>query len=72
MQTVNYESLKTQLDTNEQADYNFQERRHSEWTENYQLYRDKVIVNRLTQRQSINVPLIKGIVKTVAANTDEF
>jgi len=31
-----------------------------------------VIVNRLTQRQSINVPLIKGIVKTVQANTDEF
>lgn len=72
MQTVDYESLKTKLDANEQADFKFQERRHSEWTENYQLYRDKVIINRLTQRQSINVPLIKGVVKTVQANTDEF
>jgi hypothetical protein len=72
MKTVDYEKLKTQLDLNEQADFRFQQRRHSQWTENYQLYRDNVIINRLTQRQSINVPLIKGIVKTVAANTDEF
>ena len=72
MQKVHYEKLTTQLDANEKADFNYQERRHSEWTENYQLYRDKVIVNRLTQRQSINVPLIKGVIKTVQANTDEF
>jgi hypothetical protein len=72
MQTVNYEELKTQLDTNEQADYSYRERRQPQWTENYQLYRDKVIINRLTQRQSINVPFIKGIIKTVQANTDEF
>src|SRR5262249_24496812 len=38
----------------------------------YQLYRDKVIINRLTQRQSVNVPLIKSIVKTSLANVDEF
>lgn len=72
MQKVDYLKLTTQLDANEKADFNYQERRHSEWTENYQLYRDKVIVNRLTQRQSINVPLIKGVIKTVQANTDEF
>src|SRR5579885_325690 len=72
MQKVNYESLKLQLDLNERSDYEYQRRRHSEWTENYQLYRDRVIINRLTQRQSINVPLIKGVIKTVAANTDEF
>lgn len=72
MQKVNYEELKTQLDTNEQADYSFQKRRHDQWTENYQLYRDTVIINRLTQRQSINVPLIKGSVKTIMANIDEF
>jgi len=28
-------------------------------TENYQLYRDTVITNRLTQRQSVSVPLMK-------------
>ncbi len=72
MNPVNYEDLKSQLDNNEQADFDFQKRRHEQWTENYQLYRDKIIVNRLTQRQSINVPFIKGIVKTVLANTDEF
>lgn len=72
MQKVNYEDLKTKLDTNEVADYDYQKRRHSQWTENYQLYRDTVIINRLTQRQSINVPLIKGTVKTIMANLDEF
>lgn len=72
MQTVDYEKLKPQLDLNEQADFKYQQRRHEQWTENYQLYRDRVITNRLTQRQSINVPLIKGIIKTVLANTDEF
>src|SRR6267143_6033850 len=72
MQKVDYLKLTTQLDFNEQADFRYQQRRHEQWTENYQLYRDRVIINRLTQRQSINVPLIKGIIKTVLANTDEF
>lgn len=72
MQKVDYIKLVPQLDANEKADFEYQQRRHSEWTENYQLYRDKVIINRLAQRQSINVPLIKGVIKTVQANTDEF
>jgi hypothetical protein len=72
MQKVDYESLKTQLLMNEKADFEYQKRRHEQWTENYQLYRDKVIINRLTQRQSINVPLIKGTVKTILSNTDQF
>lgn len=72
MQKVDYEKLKTQIDANELADFTFQERRHSNWTENYQLYRDKVITNRLTQRQSINVPLMKGTIKTIMASIDEF
>jgi hypothetical protein len=72
MNPVDYDKLKSQLENNEQADFDFQKRRHEQWTENYQFYRDKVITNRLTQRQSINVPFIKGIVKTVLANTDEF
>lgn len=72
MQKVNYEDHKEELRLDEEQDFKFQERRHPEWTENYQLFRDKVIINRLTQRQSINVPFIKGIVKTVMANIDEF
>lgn len=71
-QKVNYENLKEELRLDEEADFRYQERRHSQWTENYQLFRDKIITNRLTQRQSINVPFIKGIVKTVMANIDEF
>ena len=44
--------------------FNWRERRHADWTENYMLYRDKVIINRLTQRQSVNVPLMKTSIKT--------
>ncbi len=49
-----------------------QERRHPDWRENYSLYRDKVTVNRLTQRQSVNVPLMKETIKTLLSKTDEF
>lgn len=72
MQTVDYASLKPKLDADEIADFKYQERRHPQWTENYQLYRDTVIINRLTQRQSINVPLMKGTIKTILSNIDEF
>lgn len=72
MQKVDYEKLKVQIDANERADFEFQERRHPQWTENYQLYRDKVITNRLTQRQSINVPQMKAVIKTILASIDEF
>src|SRR5689334_20011435 len=72
MQKVNYLSLIPKLDANETADFDFQKRRHPDWTENYQLFRDKPTINRLTQRQSINIPLIKGTVKTIMANIDEF
>lgn len=72
MQKVNYENISQKLETEELADFQFQERRHPQWTENYQLYRDTVITNRLTQRQSVNIPLMKGTIKTIMANIDEF
>lgn len=50
----------------------YQERRHPDWRENYSLYRDKVMVNRLTQRQSVNVPLMKETIRTLLSKTDEF
>jgi hypothetical protein len=71
-QKVDYLKLIPQLNANELADFDFQKRRHADWTENYQLFRDKPTLNRLTQRQSINIPLIKGTVKTIMANIDEF
>lgn len=50
----------------------YQERRHPDWRENYSLYRDKVQTNRLTQRQSVNVPLMKETIRTILSKTDEF
>lgn len=50
----------------------YQERRHQDWRENYSLYRDKTQTNRLTQRQSVNVPLMKETIRTILSKTDEF
>jgi hypothetical protein len=52
--------------------YEFQKRRQEDWKENYELYRDKVIINRLTQRQSVNIPLMKQIIKTLLSKIDDF
>ena len=52
--------------------YAHQERRHPDWRENYGLYRDRIIVNRLIQRQSVNVPLMKETIRGMLAKTDEF
>lgn len=49
----------------------FRERRHADWNDNYTLYRDRVITNRLTQRQTINVPLMKYGIGTVMKDIDE-
>lgn len=49
----------------------FQERRHNDWNENYELYRNKVKVNRLTQRQTVNIPLMKETVKTLLSKVDD-
>lgn len=50
----------------------FREHRHEAWNDNYTLYRDKVILNRLTQRQTINVPLMKYGIQTVMKDIDEM
>jgi hypothetical protein len=43
----------------------YRERRHPEWTDNYLLFRDRVVTNRLTQRQSVNVPYVKETIATL-------
>lgn len=58
--------------TNLDADRRWRERRHPHWTENYQLYRDFVITNRLTQRQSVNVPLMKATIRTLLSGAREM
>lgn len=49
----------------------FQERRHPEWDDNYTLYRNKIRTNRLTQRQAVNIPLLKETIKTTLSKIDE-
>lgn len=48
-----------------------QERKHNDWNENYELYRNKVRTNRLTQRQAVNIPLMKETIKTLLAKVDD-
>lgn len=49
----------------------FKERRTEQWNENYLLYRDKVITNRLTQRQAVNIPVVRETVQTWVSKIDE-
>ena len=49
----------------------FQERRHNDWNDNYELYRNKVRTNRLTQRQAVNIPLMKETIKTSLSKIDD-
>lgn len=60
------------LKNNKTGGYNYRERRHDDWTENYELYRDKVTINRLTQRQAVNVPLMKQTVRTLLKDVDDM
>lgn len=48
------------------------ERKHIDWDDNYLLYRNKVRTNRLTQRQAVNVPLMKETIKTLLSKIDDM
>jgi hypothetical protein len=61
---LTYQELQDNID----SAYDYRKRRHEDWTANYHLWRDKVITNRLTQRQSVNVPLMKANLSTLKAN----
>lgn len=60
------------LRTNKQDGYNYRFRREEDWRENYTLYRDRVLINRLTQRQSINLPIMKTQLRTLLSNVDDM
>lgn len=49
----------------------YKDRRYKQWNENYALYRDKIITNRLTQRQAINIPIIRETLQTWISKIDE-
>ena len=65
------EELLEKLRVNKESAFKHRRRRHFDWTDNYTLYRDKVMLNRLTQRQSVNVPLIKSTIKTLLKDVDD-
>lgn len=49
----------------------FKERRFLQWNQNYALFRDKVETNRLTQRQPINVPIVRETIQSWISKIDE-
>lgn len=59
------------LKQDKQSAFKFKERRLVDWDDNYLLYRDKVITNRLIQRQSVNVPLMKYAINTIMKDLNE-
>lgn len=69
--TSSDDTLLGKLLREKRAAREFQERRHKDWDENYQLYRNKVMTNRLTQRQAVNIPLMKETIKTLLSKIDE-
>jgi hypothetical protein len=63
--------LMERLKKEKEAGVELQKRKHTDWTENYELYRNKVKTNRLTQRQAVNIPLMKETIKTLYSKIDE-
>ena len=51
--------------------FKFRQRRHEPWRNSYTLYRDTVIANRLTQRQTVNIPLMKYAIGSLMKEIDE-
>ena len=67
------ENLELQmLLNNKETGFNYRRRREEDWRENYLLYRDKVMVDRLIQRQSVNLPLMKTTLRTVLKDVDDM
>lgn len=73
MAEITEENLELQmLLNNKETGFNYRERREEDWRENYELYRDKVTINRLTQRQSVNLPLMKTTLRTLLKDIDDL
>jgi len=69
--TLGQSDLMTKLLAEKNAARELKERRYSEWNQNYELYRNKVKTNRLTQRQEVNIPLMKETIKTLLSKVDD-
>lgn len=66
------EDLKEKLAHEKSTAIKYQKRRHDNWNETYELFRDIVRVNRLTQRQAINIPLMKETIRTMGSKINEI
>lgn len=63
--------LMSKLNAEKKIAREFQDRRREDWTESYELSRNKVRINRLTQRQAVNIPLMKETIKTILSKIDD-
>lgn len=69
--TFDVDDKIVRLKAEKTAGNELQQRKHKDWDDNYELYRNKVRTNRLTQRQAVNIPLMKETVKTLLSKIDE-
>jgi hypothetical protein len=53
------------------AGINYQKRRHEAWRDTYDLYRDIIHINALTQRQAVNIPIMKETKRTLLSRIDD-
>lgn len=63
--------LMVKLTAEKKAGFELQRHKHTDWTDNYKLDRGKVKTNRLTQRQAVNIPLMKETRKTMLSRIDD-
>lgn len=68
---MNNEQILEQHKKDKKISTDFKERRFAQWNDNYYLYRDKVITNRLSQRQPVNVPIMRETIQTWISKIDE-
>lgn len=64
-------TLLIKLKKEKDAAIKSQKRRHEAWEEIYALYRDIVETNELTQRQEVNIPIMKETKKTLLSRIDD-
>jgi hypothetical protein len=68
---MNDDQLISQHKEEKARSIDFKSRRFTQWNENYYLLRDKVLTNRLTQRQSVNIPVARETLQTWISKIDE-
>ncbi len=68
---IDEKQLLEKLGHEKRVAYKYQKRRHDAWVDIYGLYRNQININRLTQRQSINIPLMKETVRTIGSKINE-